>query len=96
MNENGKIERSELFESKFVKNILETYNNIIEIMEQQDNEIHAYIRDNKPKQQKIEEPDSLKMLKEKLSIAEVDIKEPDKPLSVNVTPNVAMFENYID
>lgn len=96
MNENGKIERSELFESKFVKDILETYNNIIEIMEQQDNEIHAYIRDNKPQPKPIEESVNLKELKEKLSLAEVDLKEPAKPLSVNVTPNVAMYENYID
>lgn len=52
--ENGddeKEERSDLFESKFVKQIIEAFNNVLEVVDQQEKELNEYIgadEDNKP------------------------------------------------
>jgi hypothetical protein len=38
-----KEERSELFESKYVKQFIETFNNVLELMENQEKEIQEYV-----------------------------------------------------
>lgn len=38
-----KVEKSELFESKFVKQFIETFNNVLELMDQQEKELNEYI-----------------------------------------------------
>ena len=42
-NPDDKSPKSELFESKFVKQIIENYNNVIELIEQQEKELGDYI-----------------------------------------------------
>lgn len=44
--QNGEVEkeeRSDLFESKFVKQIIEAFNNVLEIVDQQEKELNEYI-----------------------------------------------------
>lgn len=38
-----KEERSALFESKFVKQFIETFNNVLELMDDQEKELQEYI-----------------------------------------------------
>ena len=46
-----KEERSELFESKFVKQFIETFNNVLELMDEQEKELSEYVGDDQIVQQ---------------------------------------------
>ena len=40
-----KVENSQLFESKFVKQFIETFNNVLELMDEQEKELTQFIGD---------------------------------------------------
>lgn len=40
-----KVEKSELFESKFVKAFIETFNNVLELIDEQEKELTEFIGD---------------------------------------------------
>ena len=40
---NVKEEKSEIFESKFVKQIIETFNNVLEVVDEQEKELNEYL-----------------------------------------------------
>ena len=48
-------ERSDLFESKHVKSIIETFNNVINVIDQEEKELNEFVKDEVPSDDEEEE-----------------------------------------